>query len=134
MLRKIREKVRAKAESRRVDRRSPDVAARDVLTDNQFGDLEHNGILVRWYYTLDKFSDLVEYLAVKRFDRQTQEKVERLIGKESALALQAMGLRTIEKSLYLALKDAEWEERERKAKREEEKKREEQAQSEDAKE
>ncbi|WDL95760.1 hypothetical protein [Alicyclobacillus sp. ALC3] len=94
------------------------MAARDVLNVEQLSAIERNDLLIRWHYTLEKFEGLVEYLAVKRFERQTLEKVERLIGKEAQDRLHAMGLRTIEKSLYLALKDAEYEERERKAKRE----------------
>lgn len=112
--------LRRNRQNTKVDRRSPDVAARDVLDMHQLSALERSDILIRWHYTLEKFSELVEYLAVKRFERQTLEKVEKLIGKEGQDQLHAMGLRTIEKSLYLALKDAEYEERERKAKREQE--------------
>lgn len=41
-------------------------------------------------------------------------RAEKIIGKDALERLYTMGLRTIEKSLYLVLKDAEYEERKRK--------------------
>ncbi|MDQ0191187.1 hypothetical protein JI721_04575 [Alicyclobacillus cycloheptanicus] len=101
---------------KKVDKRSPEVAARDVLETEHLGALERAAILLRWQHTMDKFSNLVEYTAVKRFDRQTQEKVAQMIGPERLEALRQMGLVPIEKPLYLALKDAEYEERMRQQK------------------
>lgn len=96
---------------KRVEKRAPEVAARDVLPTEQLSLLERAGILLRWQHTMDKFANLIEYTAVKRFDSQTQDKVTQIVGVHGLQDLRQMGLVPIEKTLYLALKDAEYEER-----------------------
>lgn len=51
--------LRRHRQGEKIDKRSPEVVARDVLDINQLGDLEHNDILLRWHHTLEKFSDLL---------------------------------------------------------------------------
>lgn len=102
---------------KKIDRRSPEGAAKDVLSTAQISLLDRDRILLRWRHTLDRFSDLVEYTAIKRFERQTCEQVGKLIGEEGLKTILEMGLVPIDRSLYFGLKEAEYEERMRRQQR-----------------